>query len=320
MRKSAIGTDRNRTGNTRELRELASVDAQSLRLFLAVHDAGSVTEAARHLGISQSSASAGLDKLRRIFKDRLFVKSGRGIVPTDRVHALVPRVVTVLSQLESLLEIESFDPSSDLKSITIAINGHERITIAKAIFAVLGTRSVRVNFMDISARNNLEDVLKLQKVDLAIGVERTTYHDFIMSEALIRDRHVVYYDASQRSAPETKSDYAQGPHVGVDFGKQQQSLVDIAFAHNRLTREVAVNVPSYSLLPDMIDGTDLIATMPMRYHSTLFNGLAYCEPPVPIPSFNYTAYWHQNSHNTQRNIWLRGVVRSVYDGLEQIAA
>lgn len=250
----------------------------------------------------------------------MFVKSGRGIIPTDRVHALVPRIVTVLSQLESLLEIESFDPSSDLKSITIAINGYERIAIAKAIFAILGTRAIRLHFMDISARNSLEDVLKLRKVDLAIGVERTTYHDFIMSEPLIQDRHAVYYDASMRSAPNSKKEYAQGPHVGVDFGKQQQSLVDIAFAHNRLTRDVTVNVPSYSQLPEMIEGTDLIATMPRRYHSTLFEGLAHCEPPIPIPSFSYTAYWHQNSHNTQRNIWLRGVVKSVYDDLEQIAA
>ncbi len=64
------------------------LDGHLLQLLVAVIDEGSITRAAQRLGVTQSAVSHLLDKLRAIVGDPLFVKSGRGIAPTERAQLL----------------------------------------------------------------------------------------------------------------------------------------------------------------------------------------------------------------------------------------
>ena len=59
-----------------------NLDFRALSTFLAVLDEGSVSRAALRLGVTQSAVSHTLERLRQALGDPLFVKSGRGIVPT----------------------------------------------------------------------------------------------------------------------------------------------------------------------------------------------------------------------------------------------
>ena len=56
------------------------LDGHALRLLLAVHEEGSITRAAMRLGVTQSAVSHGLERLRQILGDPLFVKIGRAHV------------------------------------------------------------------------------------------------------------------------------------------------------------------------------------------------------------------------------------------------
>ena len=67
------------------------LDGHLLQLLVAVHEEGSITRAAQRLGVTQSAVSHLLDKLRGIVGDPLFVKSGRGILPTAMADLLVQR-------------------------------------------------------------------------------------------------------------------------------------------------------------------------------------------------------------------------------------
>jgi len=64
------------------------LDGHLLQLLLVVLDEGSITRSARRLNVGQSAVSHLLNKLRAIVGDSLFVKSGRGIVPTTRAQEL----------------------------------------------------------------------------------------------------------------------------------------------------------------------------------------------------------------------------------------
>eukprot|EP01034_Spumella_vulgaris_P023529 gene23529-29753_t len=70
----------------------SQLDGHLLQLLLAVLETGSITAAAERLGVTQSAVSHLLDKLRAITGDPLFVKRGRGIVPTARAEALAADV------------------------------------------------------------------------------------------------------------------------------------------------------------------------------------------------------------------------------------
>ncbi len=64
------------------------LDGNTLQTFLTVLEEASVSKAAVRLGVSQSAVSHTLDKLRLAFDDSLFVRDGRGIIPTAKAQKL----------------------------------------------------------------------------------------------------------------------------------------------------------------------------------------------------------------------------------------
>ncbi|MEU4014682.1 LysR family transcriptional regulator [Microbacterium sp. NPDC028030] len=69
------------------------------RTFLAAHRSGSVSAAARMLGVAQSSVTTQLQALERIVGEPLFVRHARGIRPTPRADDLAVRVSGPLDAL-----------------------------------------------------------------------------------------------------------------------------------------------------------------------------------------------------------------------------
>ena len=67
------------------------VDLNLLQTFHAVHAEGSVTRAAVRLGVSQPTVSHALTRLRRLYRDPLFVRTQRGMAPTAKAPVGVIR-------------------------------------------------------------------------------------------------------------------------------------------------------------------------------------------------------------------------------------
>ena len=79
-----------------------NLDIRALHTFVVVLDEGSVSRAAVKLGVSQSAVSHTLERLRKALGDPLFVKSGRGIVPTRYAFQTGPHVRQILYDMHSL--------------------------------------------------------------------------------------------------------------------------------------------------------------------------------------------------------------------------
>lgn len=82
----------------------AGLDANGLALAAAIARAGSLTAAARGLGITQSALTRQLQKLERQLGVALFVRDMRGVRPTPYGDALLPRARTVEAQLRQAVE------------------------------------------------------------------------------------------------------------------------------------------------------------------------------------------------------------------------
>ncbi|KQZ06061.1 hypothetical protein ASD19_13255 [Microbacterium sp. Root53] len=62
------------------------------RTFLAVHASGSLSGAARTLGVTQPAVTAQLRSLEEVLGERLFERSARGVTPTPRADELAARL------------------------------------------------------------------------------------------------------------------------------------------------------------------------------------------------------------------------------------
>src|SRR5262245_27128553 len=100
---------------------LAGVDLNLLVAFDALLEEGSVTRAAKRIGLSQSAMSHALARLRKLLDDRLFVRTGRGLVPTQRALDLRGPIGGALAQIDGALRASAtFEPALARQSVQLS--------------------------------------------------------------------------------------------------------------------------------------------------------------------------------------------------------
>ncbi|WP_172326801.1 LysR family transcriptional regulator [Mangrovicoccus sp. HB161399] len=287
-----------------------SIDGRLLRLFLEVYESNSVSRAAERLGLTQSTVSHGLERLRRGLDDPLFVKDGRNIVPTAQADYLAPRIRQALSALEALSEPQDFMPSRETRAVTIACNAHELHVEAAAILGALRREApdLPVRFLPLGRAGIARSLLDDPSVDLAIGVRMGPYAQEFESVPLLCDQLAVFHDPQQRGPVASLEDFAMAQHAVLNFGGGRPSLVDRRLAEMGLKRQIHLEVAEIGLLGALVRGTSMITTMQARFGATALSGLAHCPPPMELPRVQYDMVWHSRQSQSRRHLWLRETV------------
>src|SRR5687768_3072739 len=100
--------------------DLTRADLNLLVLFDAVLDERHVGRAAERLHLTASAVSHGLGRLRRLLNDPLFLRTPKGVVPTERAVQLAGPVADVLARARHVLaSAEPFDPALSKRRFTI---------------------------------------------------------------------------------------------------------------------------------------------------------------------------------------------------------
>ncbi|NAO28843.1 LysR family transcriptional regulator [Pseudomonas syringae pv. dysoxyli] len=81
----------------------AGLDINSLLTFLVVYQERCVSRAALRLKVNQSAVSNTLAKLRHRFDDFLFVRSGRGVHPTQRAFEIAQSLLPAFLLIQEVL-------------------------------------------------------------------------------------------------------------------------------------------------------------------------------------------------------------------------
>src|ERR1700761_4362520 len=115
--------------------KLRSLDLNLLLVFDAVLRERSVGRAADALAISQPAVSHALNRLRHALKDKLFVRTPSGMLPTPRAAQLAVPVRKALDELQLAVEGNRFDPSSTERRFTLAVNNYAAVVAAGPIIA-----------------------------------------------------------------------------------------------------------------------------------------------------------------------------------------
>ena len=72
-----------------------------------------------------------------------------------------------------------------------------------------------------------------------------------------------------------------------------------------MSRRVALSVPSFFILTEVIQTDDLIALMPRRLFESRSANLRRINVPIDVPGFDVIAAWHTRTHHEPAHIWLR---------------
>jgi DNA-binding transcriptional LysR family regulator len=129
------------------------VDLNLLPVFEAVYEEQSLSRAAVRLTMTQSAVSHAVTRLRALFRDELFVRKARGVLPTPTADLIYVKIRGGLELMrEAINELHGFDPKTSTRRFfvtiphplgpMIALRLRERLAkIAPKVDVVASTRS-----------------------------------------------------------------------------------------------------------------------------------------------------------------------------------
>ena len=150
---------------------LRSIDLNLLPVFEAAYEEATLSRAAERLAMTQSAVSHALSRLRIVFSDELFVRQGRGVVPTPVADALYAKLHGVLSAVrESVSETRGFDPKTSTRSFYISVSHPLGPLMAVCLREQLDVAApgIKLAFSTRSRPVDLDRGLREGRVDMAI--------------------------------------------------------------------------------------------------------------------------------------------------------
>lgn len=280
------------------------LDGHALKLLTLVVQLGSVTKAAHALGVTQSSVSHHLERLRVITGDPLFVKSGRVIVATARAQTLAYEAQHLLTQLQAFVHQGQFEPSRLNDCFTIAANDLQRDLLLPALLERLHQQAPRVTMRVIASNVPSADMLRAQDCQLVISPRPPDATD-ILHRRLFTDRYRVFYDARQGPAPRSRKAYEAAQHVTVVYQPHRQLDIDDWMQGEGIQRQFVTTLSSFSGIASFIKGTPRLATLPGLLSRGLLHGLDDAPVPLKTPEMPMYAIWHVRHQHDPVHSWLR---------------
>jgi DNA-binding transcriptional LysR family regulator len=300
---------------------MENVDLNLLVALDALLAEGSVTGAARRLGLSASAMSRTLARLRSATGDPLLVRAGRGLVPTpraaelrDKVHGLAREVRTVLSPQTRDLDIAALDRIFTVR----AGEGFVELFSATLVAAVTSAAPrVRLRFAPKPDKN--AGPLREGKIDLEIGVLGASAPE-VRTQFLFRDDFVgaVRVGHLLLTGPVTPERYAACGHVVASRKEVFTGPVDDALAALGLSRVIVAVVPGHPDAMRIARQSDLVALVPraclggaVAGADPLMVGLVGFDLPIRTPEIVISAMWHPRLDADPAHRWLRETIMAV---------
>lgn len=292
--------------------DIRATNLNHLLLMEALLETGSVTRAARQLGLTQSGASNALAQLRLIFDDPLFVRSGRGIRPTPRALEVGPDVRTAMASVRRALGRADFAPHAMERTFAVAMPDLVQAVVLPAALARIARDAPQVRLRVVSwAPHRVPDAVSTGEIDLfagfcgAIGPECRSarlYDDVYV--ALLRSRH-----PALRRGSLTLDRWLAADHVVVSSEPFGPTDVDLALSDRGLARRVTLRVENALLLPFVVRSTDLIALVDRRLGERIVGeGTVLAIPPLRLRRGRVRLVWRATEVEDRALSWLRAVV------------
>ena len=291
---------------------IGSMQVSQLRLIHEIALSGSLSEAAERVGITQPAASHALARLRRQFKDQIFVRTSTGMRPTPYGEKLSASIRDALQALSGAFESrEEFNPATSRRSFNLFISDNGQLVILPRLLARLNALAphARIRAQAFPSKG-LHVSLESGEVDLAVGSFTTLVAGF-RQKRLFRESYVcvVRKDHPQFRNGMSFEAFRAAPHAMAEEAGLAHELLDRWLTKQGVQREVKLFVPRFMVLSIVATNSDLLVIMPSRVADQFSKilPLKIMQAPLKLPTYDIKLFWHERVNDDPANRWLRNV-------------
>lgn len=275
---------------------IANVDLNLLKAFEALHDESSASRAALRLGVTQSAMSAALRRLRDLYGDQLFVRTGRGLAPTLRANQLKPVVSEALNKCrQSLAMVDPAASHYEGRSVTVGLSDDFEIAYGRRMIEEVARRAPKLRLIFRQTHSQIvAQALIERSIDLAITAggfaERMLsrqvlgegdYLCLVDPHSLADGQHAISLD-----------EFVRREHILVSSGGFI-GITDEGLAGLGLSRQVCASTTHFAALPYLLKGSQAVATIPAHAARSIaaLTGLTLLPCPLTLPRYPIELGW-----------------------------
>lgn len=243
------------------------LDLNLLRVFAVVAEEGSVTVAAQKLYVTQPAVSAAIKRLSAFVGAELFTRQGHGLVLTNRgARLLAAAQAHLLPLVTAAIAPLVFEPQSSTASVRLGLSdGME--PLLPIILRLLRDEAPNMQLVVVPVQfRTVEAQLLSENVDLAVSIAddlprsivRQPLHfgsDSPAGFACLYDPRFVTL-----SDPVSEAEYFEQEHVIVSYAGDARGIIEDTLGKSR---KVRVSVGTFSYVAEVVDGSALVATVPL---------------------------------------------------------
>ena len=197
------------------------------RAFLAVIDSGSLSAAARQLGLSQPTVRARIEALEAALGAVLFTRSVHGLVPTAQALGMAAPARAMAHAADALLRAASADAGAVAGTVRLSVSEFIGIEALPPMLKRLRDAHPDI-LVELDLSNASADVLD-QQVDIAVRMHPSTQSALIVRKvpaiSLGLFAHRDYVAAF--GMPRSRDDIDQHLFVGPDRNRTDKAIAEM---------------------------------------------------------------------------------------------
>ena len=297
--------------------DLRAIDLNLLVVFAAMLEHRSVTRAGEAVGLSQPAMSAAVARLRTLFDDALFVRSGAEMKPTPRALELAEPVRRVIETVRTdILQRSRFDPATSERTFTIITPDIGEINFVPQLLTRFADVAPHASLRALAKpRPAAAEGLESGEAELAVGYFPDLHRAGFFQQKLFDNPHVCIVRAGHPTIGKrlTLKAYLAASHAVVRPDGREH-VFEQFIQQRGLRRRVLVELSHFMSLLPVLENSDMIATVPRDLADVCrrYADLRIVEPPLKAPVVAVHQFWHLRFHKDPANVWLRSVVRSLF--------
>jgi len=299
--------------------DTSNLDLNLLRVFDAIMQTKSVSEAGAILGLSQPATSFALSKLRKACGDTLFVRTPKGMQPTPRAQSMAEPVRHILSVVETeVFKTAEFDPSTTTRTFVFSMTDIGEMVFLPRLLERLRTEAPNIVIKTVSIpAAQLESDLESGAVDIALGYFPDLRKANFYQQRLFNSSFVCVMRADHPIVHKrlTLKQFLTLSHAVVRAEGRSHEVVEQFLVRHGLNRRIGLHIPHFMSVPFFLANTDYLVTVPLpaAVEFAKVNPLKYFEFPVRnAPGIELRQHWHARFHRDAASRWMRKIVHECF--------
>ncbi|CAK7256519.1 MULTISPECIES: LysR family transcriptional regulator [unclassified Shinella] len=299
---------------------LRSIDLNLLVVLDALLDEAHVSRAAAKLNLSQPAASSALDRCRHLFGDPLLERGKGGMRLTPRADALRDPLKTLLAGIAAVVDAPEEPLAEIRRTVRIVTADHPGILIVGPLHRALAGSAPGIDIViqPWHGASAALEALARGASDIAVSVFPSVDAAAFHCETVLEEHYVV---AMRRDHPAARGFSLDGwlayPHILVSGRGDTRSGFDDQLSALGRSRRVGIVVPSFLMVPPLLEESDLIAMMPS--HCVPADAAArfhVARPPIPVPGFPLHIAWHRRREKDRAVQHVADMLRDLLAGAD----